>query len=192
MRSGVCQGKMFPFGSVFSKFVKEQGFSNLVILGSSLSPVKRERGSNREIPEVFAYVNNHLHKACLEANQSYYEKYAIRKFGYWLGDHKKKAHQELDELLMAGSSQKLVKAFNDTDIPCQLFVIFTTGGIDFVGGYTYYQFLKNNLKNGTGVAGQALGKVVVQDKTGEQIHTMIFEEKSVKAPVHWSQILAYF
>jgi len=40
--------------------------------------------------------------------------------------------------MMAGSSKGLVKAFNKTDIPMTLFVIFTPGGIDFVGGYSYY------------------------------------------------------
>lgn len=43
------------------------------------------------------------------------------------------------------------------DIPMQLFVIFCTGGIDFVGGYTYYQFVKNNLSqcDGSPVGGAA-------------------------------------
>lgn len=191
LRSGICQGKMFPFGAVFTEFVEQNGFKNLVLLSSTLSPVKRERESNREIPEVFAYVNNHLHKKCIEGGTNYYEKYGIRKFGYWLGEHKKKAHQELEEMLFAGSSQKLVKAFNKTDVPTQLFLVFTTGGIDFVGGYTYYQFLKNNLKEGTGEEGQALGKVAVA-KTGEEIHQMIFVDKCVKAPAHWKQIVAYF
>jgi len=62
LRSGICSGKMYPFGAVFTKFIEEQGFSNVVILSSTLSPVKRERESNREIPELFAYANNHLYK----------------------------------------------------------------------------------------------------------------------------------
>ena len=33
--------------------------------------------------------------------------------------------------------------FNRIDVPCVLFVIFTPGELDFVGGYTYYSFLKN-------------------------------------------------
>ena len=45
-------------------------------------------------------------------------------------------------MMMAGAAQKLIKSFNKTDIPTQLFVIFTTGGIDFVGGHTYHNFLK--------------------------------------------------
>ena len=41
-----------------------------------------------------------------------------------------------------GSAEKLMKTFNKIDITVQLFIIFTPGGIDFVGGYSYYQFLK--------------------------------------------------
>jgi len=37
----------------------------------------------------------------------------------------------------SGSSEKLMKTFNKIDVPVQLFIIFTPGGIDFVGGYTY-------------------------------------------------------
>ena len=65
----------------------------------------------------------------------------------------------------------------------------TTGGIDFVGGYTYYQFLKNNLQGGQGVAGQQLGQVDVGGKSGEDIHSLLFTEKSVKTPAHWIQIM---
>jgi hypothetical protein len=46
---------------------------------------------------------------------------------------------------MGGSGDKFVKAFNKHDIPMSLFIIFCTGGIDFVGGYSYYQFVKHNL-----------------------------------------------
>ena len=92
------------------------------MLSSTLSPVKRERESNRDFPEIFAYVNNHLHKKCNAEGKSYYEKYGIRQFGYWLGADKKKAHQELEEMMMAGAASKLIKSFNRTDIPTQLFV----------------------------------------------------------------------
>jgi hypothetical protein len=61
-----------------------------------------------------------------------------------------------------------------------------------VGGYTYYQFLKNNLKQGTGIEGQTLGKVSVQDKSGDDIHSMLFVDGSVKSPSHWKNIVAYF
>ena len=43
-----------------------------------------------------------------------------------------------------GSAEKLIKTFNKIDVPVQLFIIFTPGGIDFVGGYAYYQFLKTS------------------------------------------------
>jgi len=38
----------------------------------------------------------------------------------------------------AGSAEKLMKTFNHYDFPATLFVIFCPGGIDFVGGYSYY------------------------------------------------------
>ena len=58
-----------------------------------MSPVKRERESNRDFPEIFAYVSNSLDKQTLaleNKNISYYERYGIRKFGYWLGSDKRK------------------------------------------------------------------------------------------------------
>lgn len=154
--------------------------------------MKRDRETNRHIPEVFAYVNNFLHKKHIAEGDNFYKTYGIRRFGYWLEADKKHAHQELDELMMAGSSVKLIKAFNKTDVPTSLYVIFTTGGIDFVGGYTFYQFLKNSLVNGTGVAGKQLGQVEVSGKTGEEIHSMIFEENSLQKPGHWHQIMSYY
>lgn len=38
----------------------------------------------------------------------------------------------------------MMKAFNRVDIPTIMFAIFCTGGVDFVGGYTYYEFLQKN------------------------------------------------
>ena len=58
---------------------------------------------------------------------------------------KKKNHMELDELMMSGLAKGLIKTFNKKGIKASMFVIFTPGGIDFVGGYSYYQFLKTNL-----------------------------------------------
>ncbi len=52
---------------------------------------------------------------------------------------------ELDELMMSGLAKGLIKTFNKKGIKASMFVIFTPGGIDFVGGYSYYQFLKTNL-----------------------------------------------
>ena len=101
------------------------------------------------IPEVFGYVSN----AIYQANPKYYEAYGIRKFGYWIKENltsenltgKKKSHMELDELMGAGLAKGLIKTFNKKEVAASLFVIFTSGGIDFVGGYSYYQFLKHNL-----------------------------------------------
>ena len=122
------------------------------------------------IPEIHAYVNNHIHKT----QPNYYEQYGIRKFGYWLQDVKKKPHQELHELMMSGMGKKLIKTFNKQSIPCALFVIFSTGGIDFVGGYAYYQFIKNNLlKTQQGVVDATaakLGTLKLEQENGDQIH----------------------
>ena len=41
-------------------------------------------------------------------------------------------------LMGAGSADRLMKAFNRLDIPAIMFVIFTDGAPDFVGGFTYY------------------------------------------------------
>ena len=46
---------------------------------------------------------------------------------------------------MAGSAKSLVKTFNKLDIPVTLLIIFCTGGIDFVGGYSYYSLIKQDL-----------------------------------------------
>jgi hypothetical protein len=101
------------------------------------------------IPEVFGYVSNTI----IQENPKYYEVYGIRKFGYWIAENlrqedltgKKKNHMELDELMGAGLAKGLIKTFNKKGVKASLFVIFTPGGIDFVGGYSYYQFIKNNL-----------------------------------------------
>jgi hypothetical protein len=54
----------------------------------------------------------------------------------------------------AGLAKGLMKAFNKKGVASSLFVIFTPGGIDFVGGYSYYQFLMHNLFPPTGGAGE--------------------------------------
>jgi hypothetical protein len=152
-----------------------------------MSPVKRERESNREIPELFSYVSNSLYKSCQESGKSFYEQHGIRKFGYWLGDSKKTTHQELEELMGAGSASKMIKAFNKTDIPCQVFVIFTTGGIDFVGGFTYYNFLKTNLTQKDWQA-----KVELAHSNGEEIHSHVFDQAKTKTPAHWKAMMSYY
>lgn len=47
---------------------------------------------------------------------------------------------------------------NRTEIPTQLFLVFTPGGVDFVGGYTFYNLLKNGFEGGALKSGANLGK----------------------------------
>ena len=101
----------------------------------------------------------------------------------------------MKELAFAGAVDKLMKDFNKVEIPVQAFLIFTPGGLDFTGGYTYYQFLKNNFdQNGDAMSGKALGEVAVPDgyKNGEEIHQKFFIEKTHKIPSHWGQMVSYF
>ena len=86
VRSAVVGGAMRQFSAQLLNFVTNHGFSDVAILTATMSPVKRERESNRQIPEVFAYCNNYLYK------QDYYKKMGIRKFGWWIQDVKKKPH----------------------------------------------------------------------------------------------------
>ena len=77
---------------------------------------------------------------------------------------------ELSEIMGGGAAKKLFFAFNRKDIPLQIFVIFTNGDVDFVGGYTYWKFLTQNI----GCDGKSkvpeLGKVDVGCPSGEDIH----------------------
>ena len=88
MRSSVHSGKMRPFCSELTKFVEAQGFKDVAILTATGSPVGRERQSNRQIPEVFAYCNNFLWKQ----DPEWYNKNGIRKFGWWVEEVKKRPH----------------------------------------------------------------------------------------------------
>ena len=180
MRSGIAHGQMLPFGVAFGKWVKESGFKDVIILSATVSPVKRERESNRELPELFAYGNTFR-------GEGFYEAQGIRKFGWWLGADKKRPHQELEEM-MGGGGGKLLKAFNFVDLPATVIVVFTSGGVDFVGGYTYYNFLKSSFS----AESKTLGKVPLVEKTGEEIHDKLFKDKTVKCPDYWAQIIAYF
>jgi len=49
------------------------------------------------------------------------------------------------ELSAAGWADRLMKSFNRVEKPVIMFTIFCPGGIDFVGGYNYYEFLKQNM-----------------------------------------------
>ena len=48
MRASVAHGKMRKFGDELAKFIKDSQFVNTIILSSTMSPVKRERESNRQ------------------------------------------------------------------------------------------------------------------------------------------------
>ena len=51
---------MRKFASELTAFVQESGFKDVALLTATGSPVGRERQSNRQVPEVFAYCNNFL------------------------------------------------------------------------------------------------------------------------------------
>lgn len=110
---------MREFGAALASFITEVGFKQVTVLTSTISPVKRDRESNREIPEIYAYVNNFLYKqyANDSTKKTFYDDNQIKKFGFWLGDQKKKPHQELKELMGAGASDKLMKDFNALEVP---------------------------------------------------------------------------
>lgn len=141
VRSAVIGGQMRAFSEQLRNFVQTNGFADVAILTATISPVKRERESNRQIPEIFAYCNNYLYK------QDFYSRMKIRKFGWWISDVKKKPHQELRELAGEGWASRLLKEFNKSDIPACIFTIFCTGGVDFVGGFVFYNLLKRQLFN---------------------------------------------
>ena len=180
------------FCEEFVVFVQNHGFANVAILTATGSPVSRERNSNRQIPEVFAYCND----ALLKTQPDYYKNNGIRKFGYWIEEVKKRPHQELSEMTGEGWAPRLLKAFNKTSISTVMFVIFCTGGIDFVGGFVLYNFMKQRtlFGNGTAAVTQKIGQLSLSDgiKSGEQVHELLFESKKVKVPVGWSEIMAYF
>ena len=90
---------------------------------------------------------------------------------------------------MGGGGIKLMKSFNYSKIPAQLFIIFTTGGLDFVGGNTYYQFLKTFK---FGASTDSLGKVKLTQSSGEEVHKAMFEDSSIKTPEHWKKMINYF
>ena len=150
-RGGVSDMRAFSFE--FRDFVKAHGFASVALMTSAYSPVKRERDSNREIPEVFAYCNEHLEK------QDYYTKNGIRKFGWWI-EQEKKPFQKLKELGPAsGWSARLYKSLNRLDMPVGLFCVFCQGfGLDFFGGFIYHQFLQKSLFNEGGAQNKDLGK----------------------------------
>jgi len=92
-----------------------------------------------------------------------------------LKEAKTKEHQELDELMMAGQAKSLTRLFFKAKIPAMLFVIFTSGGIDFVGGYSFYQFLKTiNNEESSSLVQKTMGKLSLEEQSGEAIHEKLF------------------
>jgi len=132
-----------------------------------------------------------VNNAIFKKSPTFYEAQGVRKFGYWVSETKKKPHQELEELAFAGSAKGLMKAFNHYGFDATLFVIFCTGGIDFVGGYSYYNFLKGNIL-GAGEKGERLGEIKMKEKTGEEVHEMLFQKGAMKTPGYWKDIVAYY
>ena len=131
----------------------------MALLSSAFSPVKRERDSNREVPNVFAYANDLLEK------QDYYNKAGIRKFGWWI-EIKKRKHQELKELGAGGWAERLFKAFSKIEIPCAVFIVFCQGGFDFVGGFVLQQLIKKPLFNEIEAVTTRLGELNLSETHG--------------------------
>jgi len=114
----------------------------------------------------------------MEKEPDFYTKNALPKFGAWMESAKKRKHQELNELAGAGQGKRLLKSFNHCNIGCTLYVIFSTGGIDFVGGYTYYNFL-NGAKGQSKVNLKGIEETEKEGsyerEFGEQVHELIFK-----------------
>ena len=144
IRSDHTDGNLRNFINELVAFIMKIKFSSVFVLTATTSPISRERDSNSLVPEIFAYCNNFL---LLKSNRAYYNQCKIRKFGYWIDDVKRRPHQELAELSASGWAARLMKSFNRMDKPAVMFCIFCTGGVDFVGGYSYFDFLKQMMQN---------------------------------------------
>lgn len=149
---------------------------------AAFSPLKRERDSNRELPEVFAYCNKHLE------DRDFYNKQGIRKYGWWI-EIKKRQHQELSELGQGGWTARLFKTLHKLDMPVGVFAIFCQGGVDFVGGYAMYHFIKKSfLDLDAGLT--KIGNVGLTEqhglKDGDQVHELVFQSGKVKFPLGWA------
>lgn len=79
---------MRKFTDELNAFIKAQGFANVVVLSSTMSLCKRDRITNRQIPEVYAYLNNYFYHT--PQGKTYYADNNIKKFGHWLEDEKEK------------------------------------------------------------------------------------------------------
>jgi hypothetical protein len=94
--------------------------------------------------------------------------------------------------MMAGQAKQLTRLFYKAKVPASLFVIFTSGGIDFVGGYSLYQFLKTYSTESSSLIQKSLGKLSLDEQSGEAIHEKLFMKKEVKIPAYWKQVVSYF
>jgi len=101
---------------------------------------------------------------------------------------------ELDELMGAGFAKSLIKTFNKKGVKATLFVIFTTGGIDFVGGYMFYHFLEDKVFSHPDRFFPKLRRVSEHDckfypSEGEEVHERLFVKKELKTPAYWKEII---
>ena len=114
----------------------------------------------------------------------------IKQFGYWLEDVKIKPHQELNELNTECWAGRLLKEFNKIELPCSLFTVFSTGGVDFVGGFVLYLFMKRPIFNIVADLTFKLGNLQLEENygftDGEQIHELIFKSGKMKFPEGWA------
>ena len=105
----------------------------------------------------------------------------------------------MNELAGAGWGKRLLKSFNKTDMRVCLYTIFCTGGVDFVGGFSYYTFLKKiSQPQQSGEEGQVTKKLADLNlnemgiKNGEEIHELLFMSGKVKVPQNWAAVMSYF
>jgi hypothetical protein len=188
LRGGVSQ--MRTFAEEFKKFIVDHGFSSVALLTAGVSPLMRERHSNIEVPEIFAYSNKHLE------DKDFYNKQGIRKYGWWIDPSKyKKAHAQLKELGAGGWSARLFKTLEKLDMPVSLFPIICCGKVDFIGGFAFYQFIKKPVFD----MGAGLSKISDVNlaeshgcKSGQEVHELMFQSGKIKHPQGWDQIFAYF
>lgn len=89
--------------------------------------------------------------------------------------------------MMGGGGVGLFKTLNRADVNCGLYLVFTCGEIDFVGGLTLMTFINDNIiaKKSAG----AIGDVKLPVSTGEEVHAMLFDRQEMKTPTYWKEII---
>ena len=100
----------------------------------------------------------------------------------------------MNELGGGGWAKRLLKSFNKVDLPATIFIIFTTGGIDFVGGFTLFKFLQR-ISGGASSAAKQLGNLDLASEglsDGDAVFELLFKSGKVKVPAQWAEIIAYF